>query len=67
MKSQVDNFEVLMGASGLTQVADFIGIYISDTFYHIVNLEQMGICRDNRILVIPDSQAPKTSKIHKKY
>ena len=66
MKSNVDNFDVPMGAYDSAQSADLIGIYILDTLSRIVNLEQMGLYRDGGIIFIPDCNSPKTSKTHKK-
>ena len=66
VKSQVDNFDVPIGAYDSAQVADLIGIYILDTLGRIVNLEQMGLYRYDRIISIPDSNSSKTSKIQKK-
>ena len=55
-----------MGAYDSTQVADVIGIYILDTLGRLVNLEQVGLYRDDGIIFIPDSNSLKTSKIWKK-
>ena len=66
LKSCVDNFDVPMGAYDSAQIADLIGIYVLDTFGCIVNLEQMGLYWDDRIIFITGSNGPKTSKIHKK-
>ena len=66
IKSHVDNFDVPMGAYDSAQVADLAGIYILDTLGRIVNLEQVGLYRDDGIIYIPDSNGPKTSSIQKK-
>ena len=63
VKSHVDNFDVPLGAYDSAQVADLIGICILDTLCRIVNLEQVGLYRDDGIIFIPDSNGPKTSKI----
>ena len=60
MKSHVDNFDIPMSAYNLAQVADLIGIYISDTLGRIVNLDQVELYRDDRIFAVPDSNRPKT-------
>ena len=65
MNIHVDNFDVLMGAYDLAQVADLIGIYILYTLGRIVNLEQVELYQDDGIIFIPDSNSPKTSKIQK--
>ena len=65
VKSHVDNCGVPTGTYDSAQVADLIGIYILDTLGCIVNLEQVGLYRDDRISFIPDSNIPKTSKIQK--
>ena len=54
-----------MGAYDSAQVADLIEIYILDTLGRIVNLEQVGLFRDDRLNFIPNSNGPKTSKIQK--
>ena len=66
MKSHLDNFNVPMGTYDSAQVADLIGIYILDMLDCIVNLEHMELYQDDRIIFIPDSNGPKTSKIQKK-
>ena len=65
MKSHVDNFEVPMGVYDSAQVADLIGIHMLDMLGCIVNLKQVGLYRDDRIIFILDSNGPKTSKIQK--
>ena len=42
-----------------------MGIYILDMLGRIVNLKLVGLYRDDGIIFIPDSNGPKTSKIHK--
>ena len=66
VKSHVDNFDVPMGAYDSAQVADLVGIYILDTLGRIVNLQQVGLYRDDGIIYIPDSNGPKTASIQKK-
>ena len=66
VKSHEDNFDVPMDIYDSAQVADSIGIYVLDTLGHIVNLEQVGLYRDDKIIFIPDSNGLKTSKIQKK-
>ena len=55
-----------MGAYDSAQVADLIGIYILDTLGRIINLEQVGLYRDDGIIFIPDNNGPKTSNIQNK-
>ena len=55
-----------MGAYDSAQVADLVGIYILDMLGRIVNLEQVGLYRDDRIIYIPESNGPMTSNIQKK-
>ena len=66
VKSHVDNLDVPMDAYNSAQVADLIMIYILDTLGRIVNLDRVRLYRDDRIIFIPDSNGPKTSKIQKK-
>ena len=54
-----------MDTYDLAQVADLIGIYILDMLGCIIKLQKAGFYRDDRIIFIPDSNAPKTSKIQK--
>ena len=62
----MNKFNVPMGPYDSTQVTALIGIYILDMLDRIVNLEQVGLYRDDRIIFIPDSNASMTSKIQKK-
>ena len=55
-----------MGAYNSAQVADLVGIYILDMLGSIVNLEQVGLYRDDGIIYISESNGPKTSSIQKK-
>ena len=61
----MDDFDVPMGVYDSAQVADLIGIYILDTLGRIVSSEQVGLCQDDGIIFIPDSNGPKTFKIQK--
>ena len=54
-----------MGAYDSAQVANLIWIYILDTLGRIVYFEQVELYRDDRIIFIPESNDPKTSKIEK--
>ena len=58
----MDNIDIPIGTYDLAQVADLIGIYISDMLGHIVNLEQMGLYQDDRIIFILDSNGPSPQK-----
>ena len=60
VKSHMDNFDVPMCAYILAQIADLTGICILDTLGWIINLEQIGLYWDDKLIF------PKTSKIHKK-
>ena len=66
MKSHVDNFDVPMWAYDLAQVTYLVEIYILDTLGRIVDLEQVGLYRDDGIIFIPNCNGPKTSNIQKK-
>ena len=48
------------------QIADLIEICILDTLDRIVNLKQVGLYRDDGIILIPDSNGPNTCNIQKK-
>ena len=56
----------MLGVRTSAQIADLVEIYIQDTLGRIVNLEQVGLYRDDGIIYIPESNGPKTSSIHKK-
>ena len=66
IKNCTDNFDISMGAYNSTQIADLIGIYILDTLGRIIDPKQVGLCRDDGLIFIPDSNGPKILKIHKK-
>ena len=48
------------------RIADLVGIYILDTLSRIVQPSQIGLYRDDGILVIPDSNGPMASSIQKR-
>ena len=66
VKSQVDNFDIPMGAYDSVNVADLIGISILDMLGRIVNLEQVGLYWNDGIIFISNSNGPKTFNIQKK-
>ena len=49
-----------MGSYDLAQIADLIGIYILDSLDRI----KVHLYRDDSLIFIPESNGPKTSKIH---
>ena len=49
-----------MGSYNSAQVAVLIGIYILDMSGLIINLEQLGLHLDDRLIFIPDSKGLKT-------
>ena len=60
------NFDVPMGGLDSAQVADFIGIFILDTLSRAFDPTYIGLYRDDGLMVIPESNGPKTNRIHKK-
>ena len=53
VKSHGDNFDVPMGAYESAQVVELVGSYILDTLGGVINLEQVGIYRDDGVIFIP--------------
>lgn len=66
MKKYNESFDVPMGAFNSAQIADVVGIYILDTLSRIVNLNQVGLYRDDGLIFVPSSNGPITSSLHKK-
>ena len=66
IKTGLDNFNVPMGGYDSVQIADLVGLYISNTLSWIVDPTQIGLYRDDSILYIPNSDGPKCSSIQKK-
>ena len=60
------NFDVPMGGLDSAQVADFVGIYILDALSRVFDPTLMGLYRDDGLMVIPESNGPKTNGLHKK-
>lgn len=66
VKKYNESFDVPMGAFNSAQIADVVGIYILDTLSRIVNLNQVGLYRDDGLIFVPSSNGPITSSLHKK-
>ena len=64
VKSHIDNFDVPISAYDWAQIADLIGISILDTLGRIINLNHIGLYRDDSFIFKPNSNSSKTSKIH---
>ena len=56
-----------MGGYDSAQVADLVGLYISNTLSRIEDPIQIGIYQDDDILYIPNSDGPKCSCTQKKF
>ena len=65
-KDSDSSFDVPMGGLDSAQIADFIGVYILDTIGRITDKANIGLYRDDGLLVIPNSNGPKTSNIQKR-
>ena len=65
-KDTPENFDVPMGGRDSAQVSDIIGLYILDCIGRVVEPVHVGIYRDDGLMVIPDSNGPKTCNIQKK-
>ena len=63
IKAGFDNFDVPMGGYDSAQIADLVGLYILDTLSRIVDLIQLGLYHNNRILYISSRDGPKCSSI----
>ena len=61
-----NNIDVPIGAYDSAQTVDLRGIYILVTQDRIIDRRQTRSYRDDDLIFIPDSNGPKTSKIHKK-
>ena len=55
-----------MGSFDSSQIADFRGIYILDTLGRFLNLNNVGIYRDDGLISTPNSTGSLTSKIQKR-
>ena len=65
-KDTPENFDVPMGGRDSAQVSDITGLYILDCIGRVVGQEYVGLYRDDGLMVIPNSNGPKTNEIHKK-
>ena len=63
IKTSLDNFDVPMDGYDSAQIADFVGLYILNTFDRIVDPIQIRLYHDDGILYIPNSDGPKVSSI----
>lgn len=65
VKKNNGSFDVPMRAFDSAQIADLVGIYI-DTLSRVVNLNQVGIYRDDSLIIVPNINGHLTSSLHKK-
>ena len=65
-KTTTNNFDVTMGSFDSTPIADIVGKYILDKLIRFLNLNNLGIYRDDGLISIPNSNGSLTSKIQKK-
>ena len=65
-KDTPENFDVPMGGRDSAQISDIVGMYILDCLGRVVGQDQVGLYRDDGLMIIPDSNGPKTCNIHKK-
>lgn len=60
------NFNVSMGAFDSAQIADLIAIYTLDILSRFLNPQNVGLYRDDGLIVIPNTNGPLTSQLQKK-
>ena len=67
VKSGVANgFDVPMGAFDSAQISDIIGIYILDKLSSIADKAEMGLYRDDGLMVVNNSNGPLTERLKKR-
>ena len=66
IKNGLNNFDVTMAGYGSAQIADLVGLYISNILSGIVDPIQIGLYHNDGILYIPNSDGPKCSSKQKK-
>ena len=57
MKTSLDNFDVPMGGYNSAQIADLVGLYISNTL-RITDPIQIVLYHDDGLLYLPNSDGP---------
>ena len=55
-----------MSSYNSAQIADLFGIYLLDMLGRIMDLKQVRLYIDDILIFIPESNDPKTTKMHKK-
>ena len=63
-----NNFDVPMGAFDSAELSDLIGLYILHTLtrFSFLNISDVGLYRDDGLILIRNSNGPKTNSTHKK-
>ena len=61
IKTGLDSFDVSMGGYDSAQVEVLVGFYILNTLSRIIDLMQIGLYSDDRILYIPNRDCPLNS------
>ena len=66
VKNGLENFDVPMGGYDSSQIADLVGLYISNMLTRIISPQQSGLYHDEGLLYIPNSNGPLSSSIQKR-
>ena len=66
VKKGNNNFDLPMGAYDSAQLSDLVGIYIIHSLGNIVPPSQIGLYRDDGLILVPNSNGPLTSRTSKK-
>ena len=61
-----DNFDVTMGSFDFAPIADLVEINILDTLGRLLNLDNVGIYRDDGLISIPNSHKSQHLKYKRK-
>ena len=62
----ISPFDVAMGSFDSAQVSDLIGLYILNTLSRFIDKKDIGLYRDDGLMIVRESNGPKTNRIHKK-
>ena len=63
---EANGFDVPMGAFDSAQISDLIGIYILNKLSSLTNKEDIGLYRDDGLMVVRNTNGPTTDRLRKK-
>ena len=63
--SGTENFDVAQGSGDSAEVSDLVGLYLLHNLTKSINIKDIGLYRDDGLMVVKDSNGPKCERMRK--